>query len=94
MGSDLTIKQLIRANEKEFLTELQPDRYGDPDRNLVLYVGRRWWGMKLKALAAAVGLPNFGVAATAARRYERRLKNAADDQPNLQRVLRLLNCEM
>ena len=35
------------------------DRHGDRGRDLVLYLGRRLCGLKLKELAAAVGLPNY-----------------------------------
>ena len=35
------------------------DRHGDRGRDLVLYLGRPLCGLKLKELAAAVGLPNY-----------------------------------
>jgi hypothetical protein len=40
------------------------DQYGDTGRDMALYLGRRWCGMKLAELAEAVELRNYGVMAT------------------------------
>jgi hypothetical protein len=49
------------------------DQYGDTERDLALYLGRRLCGLKLAELARWVDLRNYGVVATNAKRYERRL---------------------
>ncbi len=70
------------------------DRHGDRGRDLVLYLGRRLCGLKLKELAAAVGLPNYSVVATNTKRYEQRLQSDRTDQAQMKAVAHLLNCEM
>lgn len=70
------------------------DRYADTGRDLVLYLGRRLSGMKLKELATAVDLPNYGVVATNALRYQKRLASDPAERAILKRVLKLLNCEI
>ena len=56
------------------------DRHGDGGRDLVLYLGRRLCGLKLKELGAAVGLPNYSVVATNTKRYEQRLQSDRTEQ--------------
>ena len=70
------------------------DRHGDRGRDLVLYLGRRLCGLKLKELAAAVGLPNYRVVATNTKRYEQRLQSDRTEQAQMKAVAHLLNCEM
>ncbi len=64
-----------------------PTSKGERSRDLVLYSGRRLFGLKLKELAAAVGLPNYGVVATNIKRYEQRLKSDRTEQSQI--LLRL-----
>lgn len=49
------------------------DRYGDWGRDMVLYLGRKQCGMKLKELGEAVGGIDYGSVAAAVHRFERRL---------------------
>ena len=70
------------------------DQYEDPVRDMALYLGQRLCGLKLAALAAEVGLRNYGVVSTNIKRYERRLASDPSEQARMKRVLRLLNCEM
>ena len=70
------------------------DRHGDRGRDLVLYLGRRLCGLKLKELAAAVGLPNYAVVATNTKRYEQRLQSDRTELSQMKAVSQLLNCEM
>ena len=70
------------------------DRHGDRGRDLVLYLGRRLCGLKLKELAAGVGLPNYSVGATNTKRYEQRLQSDRTEQSQMKAVAHLLNCEM
>ena len=50
--------------------------------------------MKLKELAAAVGLPNYSVVATNTKRYEQQLQSDRTEQSQMKAVAHLLNCEM
>jgi REP element-mobilizing transposase RayT len=70
------------------------ERHGDRGRDLVLYLGRRVCGLKLLALAEAVGLRNYAVVATNAKRYEQRLPSDRQEQARMKAVSQLLNCEM
>ena len=70
------------------------DAYGDTGRDLALYLGRRLCGMKLRELAKAVELRNYGVVAANARRYERRLERDRAEKARMKQVVKLLNCEM
>lgn len=70
------------------------DRYGDSGRDMALYLGRRRCGAKMSELAHEVGLRNYGVVATSAKRYERRLARDPTEQRRMGKVLRLLNGEM
>jgi hypothetical protein len=70
------------------------DEYGDTGRDLALYLGRRLCGLKLRELARAADLANYGVVATNVRRYERRLERSRAEKSRLKQVLELLNCEM
>ena len=76
------------------LREAFRERHADRGRDLVLYLGRRLCGMKLAALAAAVELKNYAVAATNARRYERCLERDKAEASKVRKVLQLLNCKM
>ena len=70
------------------------DRHGDRGRDMVLYLGRRVCGMKLAELAEAVGLRNYAVVATNARRYEQWLQRDRTEQARMKEVTQLLNCKM
>ncbi len=70
------------------------ERHGDRGRDLVLYLGRRACGLKLRELAAAVGLRNHAVVATNASRYAKTLAEDRREQATLRRVLELLNCNI
>lgn len=70
------------------------DQYGDTGRDMALYLGRRLCGLKLTELAEMVDLKNYGVVATNAKRYERRLDRDRAEKARMSQVLELLNCEM
>jgi hypothetical protein len=70
------------------------DEYGDTGRDMTLFLGRRVCGLKLRELAQAVDLPNYGVVATNVRRYELRLQRDHTENARMQQVLKMLNCEM
>jgi hypothetical protein len=70
------------------------ERHGDRGRDMVLYLGRRLCGLKLRELAEAVGLPNYGVVATNSKRYEQWLRADRREQSRMRAVRQLLNCEM
>ena len=50
--------------------------------------------MKLVELAEAVGLRNYAVVATNARRYEQWLQRDRTEQARMKEVTQLLNCKM
>src|SRR5262245_46533958 len=70
------------------------DRHGDRGRDMVLYLGRRVCGLKLRELAEAIGLPNYAVVATNSKRYEKWLQGDRAEQARMKGVRQLLNCEM
>ena len=50
------------------------DRHGDRGRDMVLYLGRRVCGLKLRELTGAIRLPNYAVVAANCKRYEQWLQ--------------------
>jgi hypothetical protein len=54
---------------------------------MTLYLGRRVCGLKLAALAEAVGLRNFGVVATSVKRYAQRLEADRAEKARMKQVL-------
>ncbi len=70
------------------------DQYGDGGRDLVLYLGKRLCGLKLKELGDAVGLRNYGVVSTSVRRYELGLPSHPAERKTLKQVLEMMNCEI
>ena len=62
------------------------DRYGDSGRELVLYLGRRECGMTLNELAKGVGLEGYKAAASAIKRYEKRLRSNTTERALLERA--------
>jgi REP element-mobilizing transposase RayT len=70
------------------------DRHGDSGRDMVLYLGRRACGMKLRELAEAVGMVDYAVVAMGVKRYEARLKQFAAERKQLTQVAQLLNFKM
>src|SRR6185369_4553149 len=70
------------------------ERHGDHGRDMVLYLGRSVCGLKLTELAQAVGLLNYAVVATSAKRYEKCLQRDRTEQSRMKEVRHLLNCKM
>ena len=70
------------------------DRHGDSGRDLVLYLGRRVCGLKLKELAQAASLRDYSAVTLAVKRFEKRLGRNQADQAQLKRVCQLSNVEM
>jgi hypothetical protein len=75
------VEQVKRRKWAEFR-----DEYGETGRDMALYLGRRLCGMKLAELAGAVELRNYGVVATNARRYERRLTQDRAEKARMKQV--------
>ena len=69
------------------------DRHGDDGRDLVLYVGRRACGLKLRELAAAVGMTDYSAVSIAIRRYERQLRRSKSRREQLKQVCQLSNVD-
>jgi putative transposase len=62
------------------------ERYGDSGRDLVLYLGRKVCGLKLRELAERIGLKDYAVVAMGVRRYEARSKGLGKDRKELQQI--------
>jgi hypothetical protein len=62
--------------------------------NLPANPGATLGGLKLLELAEAVGLRNYAVVATSARRYQQRLQSDGQERQSMERVMQLLNCKM
>ena len=71
------------------------DRHGDSGRELVLYLGRRVCGLKLKELAELARLSDYSAVALAVKRYEEHLRRSAGrERKQLERVCKLCSVEM
>jgi chromosomal replication initiation ATPase DnaA len=70
------------------------DLHADTGRDLVLYLGRKVCGIKLKDLAAAAGVKEYATVAMAVKRYEARLKRQRTLQEECRRVEQLLIIKM
>jgi len=70
------------------------DRHADNGRDLVLYLGRRVCGLKLRELAAVAGMNDYGAVSIAIRRFERQLQQSRSSREQLKRVCQLSNVEM
>jgi REP element-mobilizing transposase RayT len=91
-----TLAAVIAAIERvkgEKWTEFR-DRYGDSGRDMALYLGRRKCELKLAELAREVGLRNYAVVSTSAKRYEQRLARDRSEQRRMAKVVAMLNGEM
>ena len=69
------------------------DRYGDWGRELVLYLGRKQCGLRLKALGEAVGGVDYAAVSVGIKRFEQRLAKESGLQRLVQRANRMLNVE-
>ena len=88
-----TLKEAIASVEKikgESWKEFR-DRHGDSGRDLVLYLGQRVCGLKLRELASATGLTNYSSVSIAVRRFEKRLRGSKAERDRVQRIRQLLN---
>lgn len=71
------------------------DRYGDTGRDLVLYVGRRYCGLKLKELSKFAGLEDYSAAALAIKRFQKRLAGQrSSERDQLGKLCQMSNVEM
>ena len=70
------------------------DRHGDNGRDLVLYVGRRVCGLKLRELAVAAGMNDYSAVSIAIRRFEKQLRRHKSQREQLKQVCHLSNVEM
>ena len=66
------------------------DRYGDPGRDLVLYLGRHACGLKLKELGEAAGGIDYVSVSAAVRRFENRVAGDGVLARTLSRAQKLL----
>ena len=70
------------------------DRHGDRGRDLVLFLGRRMCGLKLKELARESGLAAYAGVAMAVKRYEALRDRDPVQQACFRQVVELLNVKM
>ena len=70
------------------------DRHGDNGRDLVLYLGRKVCGLKLKDLAQSVEVREYAAVAMAVKRFETSLKKDKSLQEEYRRVMQMLNVKM
>ena len=70
------------------------DLHADTGRDLVLYLGQKVCGIKLKDLAAVTGVKEYATVAMAVKRYEARLKRQRTLQEECRRVQQLLIIKM
>jgi REP element-mobilizing transposase RayT len=70
------------------------DRHGDNGRDLVLYLGRKVCGLKLKDLAQSVEAKEYATVAMAVKRFETGLKKGKSPQEEYRRVMQMLNVKM
>jgi hypothetical protein len=70
------------------------DQHRDWGRDLVLYLGRKVCGLKLKELALTVGTEEYAVVAMAVKRFTVRLMQDKMLQNEYQKVLHMLNVKM
>jgi hypothetical protein len=92
----LPLEEVIRqveAVKKERWADFR-DRHGDSGRDLVLYLGRRVCGLKLKELAEVAGMRDYSAVALAVKPYEQRLERKGEEKKQLRRVRQLCNVEM
>jgi chromosomal replication initiation ATPase DnaA len=66
------------------------DRHGDTGRDLVLYLGRKVCGLRLKELAAVVGVKEYATVAMAVKRFEARLNKEQTLRQECQKVNQLI----
>ncbi len=86
------LEQIIGAVEriKGEKWEAFRDRHGDWGRDMVLYLGRRRGGLRLRELAHAAGGIDYGSAQVAVHRLERRIKEDGE----LDRLVKRLDGEL
>ena len=70
------------------------ERHGDSGRDMLLYMGQRRCGMKLKELAAQSGLASYGAVAMAIKRYGNKLARDAGEAARMNKVIQMLNVKM
>jgi putative transposase len=70
------------------------ERHGDSTRDMLLYLGQRRCGMKLKELAAESGLESYGAVAMAIKRYGNKLGRDAGEAARMKNMIQMLNVKM
>src|SRR5208283_5608976 len=65
--------------------------HGDWARDMLLYLGQRSCGMKLKELAAESGLASYGAVAMAIKRYASKLARDSDEAARMNDTIQMLN---
>jgi len=70
------------------------DRHGDRGRDVVLYAGQRVCGMKLRELAEASGMRDYGAVSTAIRRIEKLLRHPTSEREQWNHICQLYNVQM
>jgi putative transposase len=70
------------------------DRRGDSGRELVLYLGRRVCGLKLRELGQSIGAQEYATVAMAIKRFGTSLQEDRALQKEHDRVVQLLNVKM
>jgi hypothetical protein len=70
------------------------ERLGDSSRDMLVYVGQRPCGLKLKELASVGGLESYAAAGMAIQRYAAKLTRDKADLARLNKIMEMLNVEM
>ena len=70
------------------------ERHGDSGRDMLLYLGQRRCGMKLRELAAASGLESYGAVAMAIKRYQHKLAQDTEEASRMDNMIEMLNVKM
>ena len=70
------------------------ERHGDSGRDMVLYLGQRLCGRKIKELAAASGLERYDAMAIAIKRYGAKPARAAGEAAQVNNMIEMLNVKM
>jgi hypothetical protein len=61
---------------------------------MLLYLGQRRAGLKLKELAAQSGLESYGAVAMAIKRYGHKLAHDAGEAARMNNIMQMLNVKM
>jgi len=90
LAEAITVVEKLKGEKWEIFR----DRYGDWGRDLVLYLGRRACGLKLKELGKAAGGIDCVSVSAAVKRFEKRVAKEAGLARVLSQARKLLQSRM